>query len=143
VSAFREAGFTSPMIDEPAERSPASAAHGLAQLAGLRSQKPENGCCDAGSGLSGVLVLPNADHLPASPVKVCVGVGISTPVGCELGFPPLGVSLRPCRVIRAHVPEAPVYEDGQAETWKHDVGPPTLLGWKRRPIDEEPKAAAV
>ena len=76
---------------------------------------------DAFGGQEGILVLPHAHDVPSSSSERGVGVSIPCLVREELVPPPLGVTARPGRVQRAHVPEAAVDEDGEARPGEHDV----------------------
>ncbi len=72
-------------------------------------------------GRPGILVLPHPQDLPTGQLEDGVGVSVSRHVARQLVAPPRCVALRPGRVLRTCVPEAPIDEHCQAHSRKGDV----------------------
>lgn len=68
---------------------------------------------------------------------------VSLPIALELGLPVLTVPGRRTAVVRARVPETPIYEHGEPCTWEHDI----RSNRGSRHLDQEvlakPQAASV
>jgi hypothetical protein len=79
---------------------------------------------DPVGGLSRVLVLPDSHDRPSRVDETPVRVSIPGGVPVELALPPRGVRPRQRRVLRASMPEAPVYEYRDPLSREDDVGPP-------------------
>jgi hypothetical protein len=114
------------------------ARYGRRVVLALINRLPADSCFDTIRRSFHVLVLPDPNYRPSRIAQALVGVPVSTAVRLDLRLPPVGVCLRPRCVLRASVPEAAIYEDGDPETRKHDVGPATSRVAERRTSDEEP-----
>jgi len=71
-------------------------------------------------------MLPDMHDSPPEIPKLSVFAAISGNILVELRSPPLGVVFRRRAVVWTAVPEAPIYEDGDARPRQRDVGRP----WK-------------
>ena len=67
-------------------------------------------------------MLPHSDDRPSEILEAAVGSVVSLHVALELLLPPLGIGLGEGGVVRAAMPEAAIYEDGDPLTGKGDVG---------------------
>lgn len=90
---------------------------------------------DAGHGFVDFVALefafPNSDGRPAEFFQLGDRTGISLDVAAKLCLPELGIALWSRRVaVRASVPEASVYEDGDFASGKCDVWP----AWSLLPL---------
>ena len=93
-------------------------------------------------GLVGGFVFPDADWGPAGCSEAGVGVGVSSSVAGDLGFPVLGVAAGLGAVFGAAVPEAAVYEDRYPQAGEHHVSLAAHLG-QRPSVHEEAQATPV
>lgn len=90
-----------------------------------RSAYAVQGFLDGANSRLGILVLPDSHDDPSLFPESQLRVHVSTTVCLDLLPPPVGVSLRPGAMLRATVPEAPVYEYRYPLTREGDVGPST------------------
>ena len=70
-------------------------------------------------------VLPNPDNCPAGNSETRVGITVPLDVRLDLVSPELAVRFRPCRVLGASVPEAPIDEDRHTKLSNQNVGLPS------------------
>jgi hypothetical protein len=91
---------------------------------------------DASGGSGRVVVLPEAQDLPAGMGELTNGVVVAPSVGLKLRGPPRNVRLWGRTVRWAVMPEAPVDVDCDALAWEKDVRAPSHAG-DRWPINEE------
>src|SRR5262245_44568148 len=102
---------------------------------------PSDESPDPRSHAARILVRPYPHHCPSRGSQTLVGIGVSALVGLDLSAPPRRVRLRPRSVLRAAVPETPVYEDGDTPAWKSDISAAAQTG--KRIVDAEAKASPV
>lgn len=89
------------------------------------SSAREHSFLDAMSGSLRVLMLPDANHMPARIGKATVRVLVTRNVCGELFSPELGIGERKCRVLGTGVPETTVHEDRNLLPRKDDVDAPS------------------
>jgi hypothetical protein len=87
-------------------------------------------------------VFPEAQHSPPAGCQLGIRSTIPSNVGVELLRPPLAVGPRPCRVIGAAVPKAPIDENNQTQCPPHYVGLAPVVGL-RPDVDAIPDAARM
>jgi hypothetical protein len=89
-----------------------------------------------------ILMLPDANHLPASLLELAICVSISAPIRLDLLAPEGGVGFRPAGMHRAAVPEAAVDEHSYACRTEDDVDAPSAIG-QHWTIDPVPQATTM
>jgi hypothetical protein len=76
---------------------------------------------DPNHAIGGVLagfVLPDAQNRPSEIGQPSIGVAIPFLVLPYLPLPPIRIRLRPSAMLGTTVPETPIDEDGEADTWE-------------------------
>jgi hypothetical protein len=79
----------------------------------------------AGGGSTHVGMLPKPQHGPPAGSQQSVRVPVPTYVGFDLRAPPLGIRLRPGRMLRAAVPKASVHENSHLGGDERQIGAST------------------
>jgi hypothetical protein len=100
-----------------------------------------HGCADRYGSLDGIVVLPEAEHLPPGRHQSRVGVAVTRDVAEDLLPPPNRVDLRPRYVHWAGVPEAPVDEDRDPCADEREIRPAAGAG--QRLVDPIAQAKAA
>lgn len=76
----------------------------------MRALAP-HGITDQRHCIRGILVLPHADHSPASLLGQAIGLAVPFDVSPQLRGPVVGIGSGRVAVGRTPVPEAPIHED--------------------------------
>lgn len=66
-------------------------------------------------------VTPDSNHRPASIRQALISVAVARDVALDFRPPPLGVIFRPGAMLRTSMPEAPIEENGDALSRKHNI----------------------
>jgi hypothetical protein len=74
-----------------------------------------------------VFVFPESHDRPPALLQLARCLGVSASIALDLGGPELGVRLSDGVMLRAAMPEAPVDEDREPQSGKHDVGGPSYV----------------
>lgn len=89
------------------------------------------------------LMLPDADHLPATRRQRVIDSAITGDIAFQLGAPVGAVGAGNVAVRWAAVPEAPVYENGKVDAGEDDVGTHEPTGYANGEVDPKAQPAPM
>lgn len=93
-------------------------------------------------GLRRWLMFPQPQRSETIAAQSLVAVCVTRTVAVDFGQPEIGAGLRRHEVLRAPVPEAPIYKHVQTGSTEYDVRTPPWVK-RERVVDAEPQSGTV
>jgi hypothetical protein len=92
--------------------------------------------------LRSILVLPDSDDEPPPFPEAAISIRVTSSVGRYLRLPPIPMLLRPCPMLWATVPEAPVHEDSDPGLGEDHIHT-SSQAFERAAVQEIPEAQSI